>query len=157
MIAKQNDREDSVNYRDIAARWTPHLATMGWTPVSNYFLANYHRLKISSIEAMVVIHLISYKWSAAAPYPSLAKIAKKMGLTTTSVRSHVRNLEKRRLVVRESKSGSTNRFHFDGLFEQLESLLRADERELASADHDYDIDDLRRYVRNRVSQKDGRE
>ena len=140
--------KSSTKQRDVGARWTPRLAEMGWTPISSYFLNNYHRLDITSNQAMVIVHLIAYKWDVSAPYPSLTTIAKKMGVTSTSVRSHVRALEKKQLVLRESKPGSTNRFHLDGLFSQLERLLEVDAEKLSETrDGIHDVAELQRYVR----------
>lgn len=107
--------------RKVAERWTSELSK-SWTPVSDFFLKNYHRLKISHSEAMVIIHLISFKWDAKAPYPSLKTVAKLMGLTDSSVRSHVRKLEKRGFLHRVKNEGYSNSYELEGLFDALESL-----------------------------------
>lgn len=114
--------------RDVAARWTPTLAGQGWTPVSDYFLTNYHRLGITHTEAMVIIHLLSFKWDVNAPFPALKTIATRMGIATPSVRTHLRNLEKKDLLFREMQVGTTNRFHLQKLFVKLEALLLADQQ-----------------------------
>ena len=114
--------------RQIAVRWTPRLASAGWTPICDYFLRNYHRLKISHTEAMVIIHIMSFKWDSDAPFPALKTIAKRMGITAPSVRTHLRNLEGKRLLRRQMSIGTTNRFHLQPLFERLEELMDADEQ-----------------------------
>jgi predicted transcriptional regulator len=114
--------------RQVANRWTPRLASLGWTPVADYFLQNYHRLKISALEAMVIIHLMSFKWDNAAPFPAIRTIGKRMGLTSGSVRAHLRRLGNKGLVLREMTIGGTNRFHLYGLFKALEDLIDADEK-----------------------------
>lgn len=119
-------KPQDVTNRDVGSRWTPALAKAGWTPISDFFLANYHRLKITHSEAMVLIHILSFKWDAGAPFPALKTIAKRMGLTPVSVRSHLRNLEKKGLIEREMQVGTTNRFHLRRLFESLEKLQRED-------------------------------
>jgi hypothetical protein len=113
-------------------RWTKRIADGGWTPVSNYFLANYHRLRITPTEAMVLIHLISFKWDSAAPFPALATIGKRMGLTSTSVRSHLRSLERKGYLTREMRIGHTNRFYLDRLFVELERMMEADKAHKAA-------------------------
>lgn len=117
--------KDAVS-RQVADRWTPRLADAGWTPISDVFLANYHRLKISHSEAMVIIHLMSFKWDQSAPFPSVGTIARRMGISPPAVRSHFRSLGKKGLLTRE-KTGSTNRFHLNALFQALEVLLDRDE------------------------------
>ena len=112
--------------RQVADRWTPQIAGSGWTPVSDYFLKNYHRLRITHSEAMVLIHLVSFKWDAAAPFPSLKTVGKRMGITVASVRSHLRNLEGKGFLTRQMRVGKTNRFHLRGLFEAIEKLMDLD-------------------------------
>jgi hypothetical protein len=117
---------DTAPDRQVANRWTPRLAQVGWTPISNYFLENYHRLKLTHTEAMVVVHLLQFKWDDAAPFPSLGTLAKRMGVTPPSVRTHLRALEKKGCLQREMQIGSTNRFHLQGLFLKLETLMTRD-------------------------------
>lgn len=129
---KPRPRESDIDtvQRQISHRWSARLASGGWTPVCDYFLRNYHRLKISHSEAMVIIHLMSFKWDAAAPFPALKTIATRMGITAPSVRTHLRSLEKRQYLKREMQTGRTNLFYLDGLFEALEELMDEDENTL---------------------------
>jgi hypothetical protein len=120
--------DGQVAQRQIAQRWTPRLAAAGWTPVADCFLRNYHRLRISHTEAMVIIHIMSFKWDADAPFPALKTIARRMGITAPSVRTHLRNLEKHRLLARDFRIGTTNRFHLGPLFDRLEQLMDSDDR-----------------------------
>lgn len=119
-------REAKAVQREIGKRWTPRLAKVGWTPVSDYFLKNCGRLGISPTEAMVIIHLMSFKWDASAPFPGLKTVAVRMGITPTSVRTHIRNLEKRSFLARRYIIGTTNRFALEPLFEKLEQMLDDD-------------------------------
>jgi hypothetical protein len=112
--------------REIGQRWTPRIARRGWTPVSDYFLKNCARLKVSPTEAMVIVHLMSFKWDSNAPFPGLKTIASRMGITATSVRTHIRKLEKRELLKRTFVVGTTNRFNLEPLFRKLEDLLDED-------------------------------
>jgi hypothetical protein len=45
-----------------------------------------------------------------------------MGISTTSVRSLARSLEKKKYLHREGKPGSSNRYHLNRLFESLEAF-----------------------------------
>ena len=114
-------------------RWTPRLGKQ-FCPVSSYFLANYHRLRphesaqgLSSTEVMVVIHLMDHKWDSRAPYPTLGRLAERMGLSTRAVRSALQTLQGLGYVQREaSPSGGPNKYHLEGLFNALEALMDGD-------------------------------
>jgi hypothetical protein len=116
------------NPRDVAARWTPEIAKLGWTPIAIFFLDNYHRLTppLKYSEAMFVIHLMRYKWDNAAPFPSFRTIATKMDVSAEAARSYARSLEKKGYLARENQIGETNRFHLNKLFKALERLAMRD-------------------------------
>lgn len=125
--------EDTSSKRKVGDRWTPAVAAHGWTPICDYFLTNYHRLGITHGGAMLVVHLISFKWDADAPFPSLSRLAKYMGITPTSVRTHLRRLEQKGYLYRQMRTGTTNRFHLTGLFDAMEKLMDEDREEAAKA------------------------
>jgi DNA-binding transcriptional MocR family regulator len=113
--------------RNPATRWTPKLVAKGWTPIADTFLDNYAEMvpQITSIEAMLIVHLISHKWDAKAPYPGFETLAKRMGMTSTSVRNHARSLERKGYLRREPRIANTNKFHLDKLFKKLEAHIAA--------------------------------
>ena len=96
----------------------------GFTPVPNFFLHQYHKLKprITHAEAMFVVHIVSFKWKASAPFPSLAKVALHMGVTPQAARAYARSLERKGFLRREKRTGLSNRFHLEGLFAALEKM-----------------------------------
>jgi hypothetical protein len=117
--------------RSPSVRWSKKLITRGkgFTPVSNFFLQNYHRLNpgLTSAEVVVLIHLFSYKWDEEMPYPGSKAIAERMDISVTAVRGHLRVLEKRKkCLVRHRQIGSTNRYDLSPLIQKLEKLLIAD-------------------------------
>jgi|GEM_PF-2176408 len=109
--------------RIVATRWTPALVA-SWTPVSDYFLDSYTRLTppLSNGEAMLVIHLMRHKWDEAPPFPGFKTLARRMGLTDTSVRNLARSLEKKGYLLRHKRVGTTNHFELNPLFQALEKL-----------------------------------
>jgi Mn-dependent DtxR family transcriptional regulator len=118
--------------RVVSSRWTPALAKAGWTPVVNFFLDNYHRLEpepLRYVEAMFVIHLMRHKWDGNAPYPGFRSLAKRMGISPQSARIYARKLQTKGYLVREFKTGETNRFHLKKLFEALETLAVSDAKQ----------------------------
>lgn len=118
----------SEKVKDIARRWTPTLVEGGWVPISTFFLDNYHRLepKLSSLEAMLVVHLMRHKWDERMPYPTFKTLAKRMGVSPTATRNHARSLEKKRFLNRVLTQGSPNQFDLTPLFDALERLHMAD-------------------------------
>lgn len=110
--------------REISKRWTPALIADGFTPVSDFFLKNYHSLKppIKATEAMFLVHLMSHKWDNSAPFPSFSTIAARMGVTAAAARGYARNLEKSGYLTRVQRIGQTNRFLVEPLFRALERL-----------------------------------
>ena len=109
--------DNQPEHRDVAARWTPHLASGGWTPVVDFFLDHYRELGVTNLEAIFLVHLIRHKWTAQMPFPGFKRIAKRMGISATAARGHARRLEKKGLLKRVERVGSTNRFDLSGLFQ----------------------------------------
>ncbi len=107
---------------DMGKRWTPNLMSDGFTPISNAFLEHYAQIGITSPEAMLLIHLISYKWDEKHPYPKFSRLAAKMKISETAVRAHARHLEEKQLLRRVKRPGTTNQFDLAPLFRKLEEV-----------------------------------
>lgn len=109
----------------IAERWTAQLAETGFTPVVSAFLQHYAHLNppLSAAEAMLVVHIVSYKWTAKAPYPSIKTIAHAMGCSDRYVRKLLEGLQVAKYVTRIERIGDTNEFDLSGLFAALEAKL----------------------------------
>jgi DNA replication protein len=122
----------SGNWR-IGKRLTPKLAER-YTAVPAIFLEHYHRLNVSSSEAMLIIHLLSFKWDEKKPFPRVARIADRMGMTETAVRQNARSLEKKHLLLRIQRSGTSNLFDLTPLFKKLEEILVEEEKAKALLD-----------------------
>jgi hypothetical protein len=108
----------------VAKRWTQALVKNGWTPVSDFFLENYHRLRpeVTSAEAMFIIQLMRHKRDAKPPYPGFKSLATRMGVRVGTARGYARSLETKKYLVREMREHTTNRFHLEPLFTALEDL-----------------------------------
>ena len=72
---------------------------------------------------MFVIHVMSFKWGADAPYPGYKTVAKLMGVSDKMVRRHAQSLEQKHYLVRETRRSDTNKFDFTQLFEALEKKV----------------------------------
>lgn len=117
----------------VSKRWTARLGTR-FCVVSSYFLGNYHRLKagpgepgLSSTEAMVVIHVMDFKWDEKHPFPTVGTLATRMGVSVRHVRDTLKALQDRGYLTRiPGARGGANRYDLDGLFKALETLMDAD-------------------------------
>jgi hypothetical protein len=120
--------------RSVANRWTPALAT-SFTPVSDYFLESYHRIKPAPPthgEAMFVVHLMRFKWDEKPPYPAFKTLAKQMGISDQQARKLARSLEQKKLLRRSFRPNLPNLFHLEPLFRALELMLANDAKEAAA-------------------------
>lgn len=112
---------------DIGKIWTPKLSKH-FTPISTYFIENYHRLKypINANEFLLIVHLFKYKWDEAMPRPAIPTLAKSMMKSEQAVRAAARSLQTKGYLYRHKNRGKPNRFDFSKLFEAIEKLYDED-------------------------------
>lgn len=115
----------SVQRNRIEDRWSESVAEGGWSAVPNLFLDSYAELGLSPTEAMVIIHLMSFKWDDKLPFPSVATLKSKLGLSDSRLRVLLRGLEAKQVVERVRRKGRSNEYAFDGLISKLEQLKRS--------------------------------
>lgn len=123
---------DHHHNRGVDRRWTPLLAKK-FCPVSSIFLEHYHELQpragaraMNSTEAMLIIQLLDFKWDERAPFPTVKRIAMRMGLSVRMIRTAMKNLEDGGYIRRDPMSdGGPNRYYFEGLFTALEKFVPA--------------------------------
>jgi DNA replication protein len=111
----------------VSERWTPSIAKKGFTAVPSAFLANYIKLNITTSEAMLLLHLSSFKWSEKAPFPSVSRLARLMGCSERNIRKLCQSLESVGYIRRIGREGTSNAFDLTGLFEKLDELLQKEE------------------------------
>ena len=116
--------------RKYSDRWKhPELLQAGYLVVPSDFLRCYSRLKPDSLthgEVLLVIHLMDFKWDQAAPFPSYATLARRMGVTTKMVRRYARTLEHKGFLRRMRRGGNTNLFDLTPLFDKLLEAVQVD-------------------------------
>jgi DNA-binding MarR family transcriptional regulator len=125
--------------RSFVARWKhEELFDQGFVAIPTRFLQLYANLKphpLTPGEAIFVMQLMSFKWTADAPFPGYKRIAKRMGLTDKMVRKYAQSLEAKGYVKREKRVSLTNRFDLTGLFDALRAAAEhakvAEQREAA--------------------------
>jgi predicted transcriptional regulator len=100
----------------------------GYTALPNILLRGQAVLGINTTQFNIIAHLLSY-WidPLRPPYPKKVDLAKRMGITTDTLRINIAKLEERGFVKREqliSSAGDygSNVYHLDGLVTQLQKL-----------------------------------
>lgn len=94
------------------------------------FLEHYASLSppITTPEAMLIIHLMSFKWDEEMPWPAFKTLAKRMGISATAVRNHARSLDTgKKYLVRHKRVGKPNLFDLKPLFDALEKVQASSE------------------------------
>lgn len=115
----------------VSERWTPRLGD-NFTPIADAFLRFAHMLPrrnesvgLTSSEVVLIVHLMSFKWTRDAPFPSQEMLAKRMGISERAVRNLLYRLEIDGYVVRRRRRH--NEYDLSGLFDKLERLLDEEE------------------------------
>lgn len=96
-------------------------------PVTRAFLEAYPRLHITASEALLLINLLAYKGRKEHAHPSIATLARRLGVEPRTVRNLARKLENRGLLVRIIRRqghgrAQTNLWDLSPLFQRLEEL-----------------------------------
>lgn len=103
-------------------KWSPAIERLGFTSVPNILLDNLAALNVTAAEFLTLVAVFSFKWDNRDPWPSNATISKRANCSPETVRSHIRQLEKKRLLKRIPRTGSSNCYDFTGLVARLEEL-----------------------------------
>jgi len=119
----------AVNHK-LAARWGGQQSLFarpeGWLGVPDAFLRHYANLKpygLTAGEALFVLQLMTFKWTAEAPFPSYKTLAKRMGITDKMARRYAAALEGKGYLKRTPRIGNTNTFDLGPLFQALSNAL----------------------------------
>ena len=71
----------------------------------------------------MIVQIMSYKWDERKPFPSVSKLAKRLGLSAGQVRAHLRSLERRGILNRVERIGRSNEYDMQPLIDRLEKIL----------------------------------
>src|SRR5690349_2877308 len=101
----KNQPPESRSFRN---KWSRQIERWGYTTMPNLLLDHQVALGIGSSELSMICHLLYYRWDNSKPYPSAETLAKRSGLSVSSVRNNIRKLERKGLVRRVKRTGRTN-------------------------------------------------
>ena len=116
---------DAETLRRNEAKWTKPLMEAGWNAIPSIIIEKQEALGLDAIDMNIIVHLSNYWWRAdTLPYPSVATIAKAIGIKPRTVQKHVANLQALNLLSRterrKTRYGSdTNLYGFDGLISSV--------------------------------------
>lgn len=103
-----------------ADKWSVPIERHGYTSLPNLLLSHQAELNITSGELTIICQLLSFKWTSSDPWPSVELLSKQTGMSPSTVRTHIRKLDKKGLVTRVFRKGATNEYNFRALQERLE-------------------------------------
>lgn len=140
-MAKQQAQKNAevAKLRTNEMKWSKTLMDAGWNVIPNIIIERQEALGLDAIDMNIVLHLSQYWWqSDNLPHPSVATIAKAIGVKPRTVQKHVRGLEDANLVKRierrHTKTGSrTNLYDFSGLIAAAKPYAKEKMREIAKA------------------------
>ncbi len=105
------------------AKWTKPLMAAGWNAIPSIIIEKQEALGLDAIDMNIILHLSNYWWHADnLPCPSVATIAKAIGIKPRTVQKRVASLQAIGLLTRterrKTRFGSdTNLYSFEGLIE----------------------------------------
>ena len=109
--------------RSARVRWGnhPELFLDGFLVVPYRFLRSYAALRppLTNGEVLFILHLMSFKWEEAAPYPSYRTLSRLMGVDQKTVQRHAQSLCRKKYLYRIFQPKGTNRFDLTNLFAAL--------------------------------------
>lgn len=116
----------------LTIRFGDEILQAGFTSVPNLFLRYQARLNINAAELNFILQVWYHWWSDQDPYPSLATIGMRMGLSRRQVRRYSESLrDKGLLIVRERTTQGhgqvTSEYDFTPLLTQLRSLYQSEQ------------------------------
>ena len=105
-------------------KWSKTLMDAGWTAMPSIIIEKQEALGLDALDMNIVLHLSSYWWKADnLPHPSVARIAKAVGVTERTVQKRIKALHELGLIERQerryTRHGSRpNLYGFKGLIEK---------------------------------------
>ena len=118
LVAKKADVEKlKVN----EAKWSKPLMAAGWTAMPSVMIEKQEALGLDALDMNIILHLSHYWWTPDnLPHPSVATIAKAVGVKRRAVQKRLKALHELGMIEREERrytqnGSATNKYGFKGL------------------------------------------
>lgn len=104
-------------------KWSKILMQAGWNALPSIIIEKQEALGLDAIDMNIIVHLSNYWWNAERlPQPSVATIAKAIGVTERTVQKRITALVGLGLMSRQERrktrfGSATNLYGFEGLIE----------------------------------------
>lgn len=127
------------------AKWTKPLMAAGWNAIPSIIIEKQEALGLDALDMNIIIHLSNYWWHAdRLPCPSVATIAKAIGVQPRTVQKRIATLQALGLLTRverrQTRFGSqSNLYGFEGLIQAAlpfaaEKVAEREKREATEKD-----------------------
>jgi DNA-binding transcriptional regulator YhcF (GntR family) len=106
-------------------KWSKTLMAAGWTAIPSVILEKQHALGLDAIDMNIIAHLTIYWWKKTnLPRPSIATIAKAVGVKPRTIQKHLKKMEDDGFITRHQRrrsgqSNNTNLYSFEGLIKAV--------------------------------------
>ncbi len=106
-------------------KWGKPIGEYGYFQFPLAILTFRKQLGISSTDVCVLISIFAHYWHKGdIPFPSLKRIAHRLGYSESTVRASVRKLRMKKLIFVEFTNGGSSRYHVAPLIKILETLIK---------------------------------
>jgi DNA-binding transcriptional ArsR family regulator len=101
-------------------KWSEAIMAHGWVGVPNLLLLHRSALGLTIPECYLLICLETYRWSDKHPWPSIEKLALRVGLSGRQVRSHISSIETKGLIKRIYQKDNASLYDIEPLINKLD-------------------------------------
>jgi predicted transcriptional regulator len=133
---KQAEPEPAQKLKVLERKWGKATIDVdGWTAIPNILLERQQALGIDAVKLNILLVLLKHWWEKTKmPWPSKATIGEIVGRDKSTVQKHLKEMEKRGLVKRNSRYQSaggqtSNEYDLAGLIAQLKTLAKDELKE----------------------------
>lgn len=133
---KQAEAQPAQKLKALERKWgKTTLEVDGWTAIPNLLLERQQALDIDAVKLNILLVLLKHWWEKSKmPWPSRATIGEIVGRDKSTVQKHLKAMEDRGLIQRNSRYQSaggqtSNEYDLSGLIAELKALAKAEQKE----------------------------
>lgn len=138
-------KADAEKLKVNEAKWSKPLMAAGWTAMPSVIIEKQEALGLDALDMNIILHLSHYWWTPDnLPHPSVATIAKAVGVKPRTVQKRIKALHELGMIEREERrytghGSRTNTYGFQGLIAKAtpfaeEKLVEIAQRQKAKAE-----------------------
>lgn len=98
-LKRQQQRKESIK------KWSRPVCKAGYTIIPTLLLTKQDELGLDPVDMNILLQLVCHWWKAdKLPFPSKAKLARRLGVDASTIRRHVADLETRGFLKRVKRT-----------------------------------------------------